>query len=135
MRFIPSVVAAFVGLFAAQSGPSIDGEWKVIEIATPKGTLKLKALSFVLTLNGDKYTLKTSEVEQAGKVTFDSTKTPWRIDLEGGKERGAMYMIAKRDGDKLTVCWWTKAEDRQETFDLSKQNPPGNVWVLQKVGP
>src|SRR5262249_59652205 len=76
-------------------------------------------------------TMKTPEGSGAGKVRLDLAQRPPRMDLIGRKG-ATLFCTYRLDKGRLLLCWWPKADDRQDTMDPEKQDPPGVLMVMER---
>jgi hypothetical protein len=79
--------------------------------------------ALTLTIEGNRFTLKTPEGKGGGKVVLDLSVRPHRLDLVGKQQ--TLLCVYAIDKGKLRLCWWGRAMDRQGTLDLLKQDLAG----------
>jgi hypothetical protein len=108
-----------------QATPSLDGDWRAVELRTAKGTTELQNGSVALNLSGGKFRLVMLECQGSGKTVIDSKAG--RLDLMGEKE--TLYGAYTIDGDILTLALWGTAADRQAKPSTDKG---GMVFVFQR---
>src|SRR5262245_48265993 len=118
---MPTILQATLHVLAA--GDPLAGDWKLVKLTTERGSFEPQLVEVTLHIDKGNFRLKWPDVgDHAGKAVLDAGKH--RLDLlraDGTGFRG----IHKLEKDKLTFCWWRKAEDVQGTFDLAKQKPAG----------
>jgi hypothetical protein len=108
-----------------QATPSLDGDWRAVELRTSKGTAELQNDSVVLNLDGGMFQLVMLGSHGSGKTVIDAKAG--RLDLVGEKE--SLYGTYTMDGDTLTLALWGTAADRQAKPSTDKG---GMVFVFQR---
>jgi uncharacterized protein (TIGR03067 family) len=107
------------------------GPWKAVRVHVGKKTVELAALEWSLTFAGDRWAMVSPERKAGGTVRLDLSKTPHRLDLVG--KGGTLFAVYALDRDRLRLCWWSKADQRQGELDPLKQKPAG--VLLEMVRP
>ncbi len=105
----------------------LNGKWHCLRIESINGS---QAANFYLKIEGTKASWSApnqTALTATGSATIDPDANPPRMDIT------PEYGIYRLDADTLVLCLWPNAKDRQTTFDLSKQNPPGRVLTYRRV--
>lgn len=116
---------------SAQDEPEFDlsvleGTWKPLSgmIAgqpLPKATLD----GMTLKLDATSYLLETNGLSDAGKLSFDVSKTPKEIDIvgeEGPNAGRTILAIFKIDANRLTICYTIDGAERPKEFAAPKDS-------------
>jgi hypothetical protein len=109
-----------------QDAPPLQGEWKVVEFRTAKGAIKIEALAFALTIDGERYRFTHFEGSGTGKVAIDAKAG--RLDMIGDK--ATLYCSYRLEGNTLTLGIWAGATDRQAAPSPDKG---GMVFVFERA--
>src|SRR5262249_34469503 len=109
----------------------LKGPWKAVRVHVGKKGVDLTALEGSFRFEGDRWSMVSPDGKAAGMVRLDLSTRPHRMDLVGVK--AMLFATYRLDKERLLLCWWGKAENRQSELDPLKQNPAG--VLLQLVRP
>jgi uncharacterized protein (TIGR03067 family) len=108
----------------------LEGTSKATRVHVGRKTVVLAALEWSVTFAGDRWAMVSPEGKAGGTVRLDLSKKPHRLDLVGkGATLFATYAIGK---DRLRLCWWPKAEQRQGELDPLRQKPVGVLLEMER---
>jgi hypothetical protein len=97
------------------------GTWKAVRVHVGKKTVELAPLEWSLTFAGGRWAMVSPEGKAGGTV---------RLDLVG---KGAtLFAISPTGKDRLRLCWWSKADQRQGELDPLRQKPPGVLLEMER---
>jgi uncharacterized protein (TIGR03067 family) len=112
MASLQTVLLSFAVVFAVQPGQagpaekdqkSLQGKWHVIHIAENGKEADVESGKITLTIDGDKFIIKTESKKEESMFSVDPSKTPKEIDLK----IDAMVLargIYELKGDDLKIC-------------------------------
>lgn len=117
-----------VGAQQRKNTAHLDGHWLCVRVEYHSGA-NFKDVGWTLIIAGDKVSWKTKEGGSSGPhpLVVDPEATPPRMDITG---EGGIYRF---DADTLVIALWSGVQNRQATFELAKQNPPGRVLTFRRV--
>ncbi len=135
--FVAAVVAALtlptdVDSQQRSKQTSVEGSWQCVR--TEKQTGVDAEMILVIEFKGDSATVTEGRLSITGRVDVDPNANPPRITFNKPLT-GKVWMtgIYRFDADTLVMCLWRTESERQATFDLPKQNPPGTVYTFRRA--
>jgi uncharacterized protein (TIGR03067 family) len=113
----------------------LEGTWKCISLEVGGKKLpdeKLKETNLRLVVKGDKWIIKSANLESEVSYKIDPTKKPKAIDTKHpkGKTNLGIYEL---EGDRLKFCDAGHADRERPKEFTSEAGTPQSLWVFERV--
>ena len=133
LMFLPA--ALLRGADAPKGDKSLDGEWEIKSALRGGKEPPADAPKPMLTIEGDKVTVKIGDMTMKATLKADPDKKPKALDMtpEDGPHKGEVIKaIYEVKGDELRVCHGAPGSDRPTEFASKDPGEILAVWTRLK---